>query len=212
MKPTNEIATHNILLLGDRGTGKTSFINKLCKIDLHKLDWTERFKCTLITTVTTGEGMPLNIIDVNDGDLTCLYAFGAHGAFVFFDVTRLSTLDCAIKWKKHLDSKMGNIPIILLANKVDLSFDTLWRDCFDMGTFCKKYGFSTHFEVSVTEGNGVTESFTKMIELITPSSKVSCNELQKVIARLEEENTQLRKQVDTMSFQNSDECLEFVKK
>ena len=55
--------------------------------------------------------------------MTRVYYKEAVGAFIVFDVTRVSTFEAVQKWKNDLDSKVhlpdgSPIPCVLLANKV----------------------------------------------------------------------------------------------
>ena len=57
------------------------------------------------------------------GNMTRVYYKEAVGAFIVFDVTRVSTFEAVQKWKNDLDSKVhlpdcSPIPCVLLANKV----------------------------------------------------------------------------------------------
>ena len=60
------------------------------------------------------------------GNMTRVYYKEALGAFVVCDVTRQSTFEGVTKWKDDIDAKVslpsawggGNIPVVLLANKV----------------------------------------------------------------------------------------------
>ena len=57
------------------------------------------------------------------GNMTRVYYKEAVGAFIVFDVTRVSTFEAVAKWKHDLDSKVqlpngSPIPAVLLANKV----------------------------------------------------------------------------------------------
>ena len=78
------------------------------------------------------------------GNMTRVYYREAVGAFVVFDVTRVATFEAVQKWKNDIDSKVRTcvhsfflgltawlqvtlppddrpIPVVLLANKCDLS-------------------------------------------------------------------------------------------
>jgi Ras-related protein Rab-32 len=55
--------------------------------------------------------------------MTRVYYKEAVGAFVVFDVTRVSTFEAVQKWKSDIDAKVflpdnRPIPVVLLANKV----------------------------------------------------------------------------------------------
>jgi GTPase SAR1 family protein len=66
------------------------------------------------------------------GNITRVYYKGAIGALVVYDVTRPSTFENIIKWKQDMDQKVqlplawggGDIPTILLANKVSPDFSS----------------------------------------------------------------------------------------
>ena len=58
-----------------------------------------------------------------------VYYKEAVGAFVVFDVTRLSTFEAVQMWKQDLDNKVllpngKPIPAVLLANKVLIGYST----------------------------------------------------------------------------------------
>jgi GTPase SAR1 family protein len=63
------------------------------------------------------------------GSMTRAYYRGAIGAFIVHDVTRPSTFQSVLKWKQDIDTKVdlplswggGNIPVVLLTNKVNVS-------------------------------------------------------------------------------------------
>ena len=55
--------------------------------------------------------------------MTRVYYKEAVGAFIVFDVTRVSTFEAVQKWKHDIDSKVhlpngDQVPVVLLANKV----------------------------------------------------------------------------------------------
>ena len=57
------------------------------------------------------------------GNMTRVYYKEAVGAFIVFDVTRVSTFEAVQKWKHDIDSKVhlpngDKVPVVLLANKV----------------------------------------------------------------------------------------------
>lgn len=59
------------------------------------------------------------------GNMTRVYYKEAVGAFIVFDVTRVSTFEAVTKWKQDLDAKVQlangeTIPCVLLANKVGI--------------------------------------------------------------------------------------------
>jgi GTPase SAR1 family protein len=155
-----------------------------------------------VMTLCVLNGTPLLLYDVSySSDLVNVTQTGASAAFIFFDTNRLSTLDGAIVWKKKVTLEEGDIPIILLANKVDLAKNTVWNSCLDMEALCKKYGFTTWYEVSAKDGTMVKEAFDEVIRLINNPQKVveeECKELCKKVLHLEKENARLHKEIHDM--------------
>lgn len=75
------------------------------------------------------------------------------GAFIVFDVSRLSTFDAVTKWKEDLDSKLTlsngkPISAVLLANKCDQGREEFMNNGIKMDQFCKDNGFVGWFETS----------------------------------------------------------------
>lgn len=64
------------------------------------------------------------------GNMTRVYYKEALGAIVVYDITRPQTFEGVTRWKKDIDAKValpdawggGQIPVILLANKVYFHF------------------------------------------------------------------------------------------
>lgn len=89
--------------------------------------------------------------------MTRVYYKEAVGAFVVFDVTRVSTFEAVSKWKHDLDSKVklangSPIPSVLLANKCDQKKDNSNNTTL-MDNFCKETGFLGWFETSAKVRN-----------------------------------------------------------
>lgn len=108
--------------------------------------------------------------------MTRVYYKEAVGAFVVFDVTRISTFDAVKKWKSDIDAKVcldwhqcvlvahhqvtlpneEPIPVVLLANKIDLvpqdGEDKGWgKTDEEMNAFCKEHGFIGWFATSAKD-------------------------------------------------------------
>jgi GTP-binding nuclear protein Ran len=114
-----------IIIVGDGGVGKTTFINK------HK---TGEFKKKYITTV--GVEVTNIIFYTNIGKMICNcwdtpgqeqygglrdgYYIGADAAIIMFDVTARVTYKSVPYWYKDIKKVCGNIPIVLCGNKIDV--------------------------------------------------------------------------------------------
>jgi len=114
------------------------------------------------------------------GNMTRVYYKEAVGAFVVFDVTRMGTFDAVQKWKNDIDSKVTlsderAIPVILLANKMDLLKEPFQKTQAQMDKYCEENGFIGWFETSAKDNINVEKAMqfllTKIIEndhLTTP--------------------------------------------
>ncbi len=83
--------------------------------------------------------------------MTRVYYREAIGALVVFDMTRASTFQAVLKWKKDLDSKvaLGNgrpLPAVLLANKCDQH--GLCSKLPKLDNFSRDHGFLGWYETS----------------------------------------------------------------
>lgn len=120
---------YKILVIGELGTGKTSFIKRY----VHQF-FSQNYRATIgvdfalkVLYWDQNTVIRLQLWDIAGqerfGNMTRVYYKEAVGAFIVFDVTRSATFDAVIKWKQDLDSKVqlpdgSPIPCILLANKV----------------------------------------------------------------------------------------------
>jgi small GTP-binding protein len=102
-----------------------------------------------------------------------VYFKEAVGAFVVFDVTQPKTLEMAVHWKKDIDSKVKvgedqkNIPVVLLANKIDLvskSYPQTHRRTLDQ--FCDQYGFIGWMPTSAKEGDHIEDAVRSLVDVI----------------------------------------------
>lgn len=84
------------------------------------------------------------------------YYSNANGAFVVFDITDENSFSGAADWKKDIDNKLAKkIPVVLLANKIDLLPEAeRQRIRLEVEEF-SKYAF---FLPLLTSASGVTNS------------------------------------------------------
>jgi small GTP-binding protein len=177
-----------ILVVGEQGTGKTSIIKRY----VHNI-YSVHYKATI------GVDFALKVINWDDnsvvrlqlwdiagqerfGNMTRVYYKEAVGAFVVFDITRLETFDEVKKWKADIDSKvfLGTgpdrkpIPVVLLANKVDLDtseegFETNNKAKLDK--FCQEFGFINWFATSAKKGVNIDKAAKFLVEDILAHHK-----------------------------------------
>jgi small GTP-binding protein len=179
-------------VIGEAAVGKTSLIRRFVY---------DRFSDRYIATIgTKTSAKELKITtekeDVNlqlqIWDIIGLRSFaklqkhaykGAKGAFFVMDITRKGTLRTFEGWLLSLYRVAGEIPVVLLANKVDLKADFRKEEIEES---VKDYGFP-YFFTSAKTGKNVNEAFETLGELmIKPWQK------KKIIPQLEESQTMLK--------------------
>uniref|UniRef100_A0A7S2ZBT1 GTP-binding nuclear protein n=2 Tax=Rhodosorus marinus TaxID=101924 RepID=A0A7S2ZBT1_9RHOD len=123
--PGQEAATFKLLLVGDGGTGKTTFV---------KRHLTGEFEKKYIATVgvevrplkffTNRGPVVFNCWDTAGqekfGGLRDGYYISGNAAIIMFDVTSRVTYKNVPTWHKNLVRVCNNIPIVLCGNKVDI--------------------------------------------------------------------------------------------
>jgi len=167
-----------ILVVGDIGTGKTSIIKRY----VHGI-FSQHYKSTIgvefalkVINWDTKTEIRLQLWDIAGqerfGNMTRVYYKEAVGAFVVFDVTRLGTFDAAAKWKDDIDRKVTvgveekPIPVVLLANKIDLAKDGFAKTPQQMEQFCQEHMFQGWFETSAKDNTGIDQAAKFLIQKI----------------------------------------------
>ena len=114
-----------LVLIGDGGTGKTTFVKRHLTGEFEK-----KYIATLGVevhpmTFTTNHGqITFNVWDTagqeKNGGLRDGYYIGSHCAIIMFDVTSRITYSNVPKWHKDLTRVCENVPVVLVGNKVDV--------------------------------------------------------------------------------------------
>ncbi|CAB3997989.1 ras-related Rab-38-like [Paramuricea clavata] len=180
----NKEKTFKVLVLGDVGTGKTSFIRRYVSqkffinykatigsdFALKVIDWDENCQIKLQLWDIAGQE--------RFSSMTRVYYRDAVGAFVAFDVTRAATFDAVAKWKQDVDTKLIlptglPIPAVLLANKCDQE-SIVRKD--KVNKLCEDLGFLCSFETSAKENIGIDESIKFLLtKILETEQSVSSN-------------------------------------
>lgn len=177
-----------ILVIGDINTGKTSLIKRYvnntfsinCRstigVDfaMKDLDWDENTEVRVQLWDIAGQE--------RFGNLTRVYYKDAIAAFIVFDVTTTNTFDSISTWKSDLDTKVSflntvePIPVILLANKIDLYNPNKSNQSWDkisgeIDEFCNNHGFIEWFKTSAKDDIGISDAVNKLIDSIFEKTK-----------------------------------------
>ncbi|XP_051947855.1 ras-related protein Rab-38-like [Xyrauchen texanus] len=164
-----------VLIIGDLGVGKTSIIKRY----VHRI-FSQHYRATIgvdfalkVLNWDHRTVIRLQLWDIAGqeryGNMTRVYYREAVGALVVFDMTRVSTFQAVLKWKKDLDSKvaLGNgrpLPAVLLANKCDQQ--RLCSKLPKLDNFSKEYGFVGWYETSAKDNTNIDAAIMCLVDNI----------------------------------------------
>jgi len=170
-KPKEIVLMKKICMLGDPAVGKTSLIARFVySIFDDKYLETIGAKVTkrvmALTHVPTGQNFRLKLMLWDIAGRKTLehvrssYHREAEGGLIVCDVTRKSTLDNMDKWLGSFFSVTGEVPVVFLANKTDLSSDAEFGEQ-EMAALARKHR-SPFVLTSAKTGQNVEESFREL--------------------------------------------------
>ena len=111
-----------ILLLGDKGVGKTSLVNRWTG-KRQTADPTVGIEVTSHMIQIQNNIHRVRLSDTSGKDcyrtLLDTYIVSTNVVVIVYDVTSKPSLDVAITWVKHATSILNEIPIYLVGNKID---------------------------------------------------------------------------------------------
>ena len=161
-KAKNEL---KIIVVGNSGTGKTSFVNKWTKNT-----FSENYKATIVSEFS----YKIQLWDLAGQDqntcITKIFSKDSHGCIVLSDITNPKSLEESIKWKNSIDDNTkfldgDYLPSVLVRNKTDL-LEGETTDDAEVKEFADKNTFINVFKTSAKMGNGIEECMEFLITAI----------------------------------------------
>ncbi|MHA1268400.1 MAG: Rab family GTPase [Candidatus Helarchaeota archaeon] len=123
---SDDIYRFKVVVIGDAAVGKTSIIRKysLNKFEEnYKMTVGADFNVKLVNFDDLGE-VSLTIWDFGGQEkfqeIRKYYYYGTQAAIIVFDIVNPESFKNVKKWKDDLYRETGEIPFIILANKIDL--------------------------------------------------------------------------------------------
>ncbi|CAF4697348.1 unnamed protein product, partial [Rotaria sp. Silwood2] len=162
--------TLKILVIGERGTGKTAMIQRYVNNTFSGI-----YRSTIGTDIALKKiqyndhiTVNLHIWDISGeerfGGMTHLFYKNAAGCLIVFDVSKpLTLISGAVKWKVDFDNKLNiddhnPVPCLLIGNKCDLVKEGVVANEAQMTEFCHNHKFNHLYETSAKENINIGES------------------------------------------------------
>ena len=167
----------NILVIGDKNTGKTSFL-KLLKEN----KFSDKYEATKEDEESYDKKIVINKNNIHMNILVCnnlnkkeILNSNKDYYLLFYDITNMNTLEFIekiylenfINKLQIIENKLSNI--ILIGNKIDLKQDDIIYN--KMENFCNQNNLS-HYEISTKNNIGINEFSNLIVENFANSSNL----------------------------------------
>lgn len=160
---------YKIVMLGDEAVGKTSII-----IQHVEKKFDESYKMTIGTDISAklleinGQNIYLLIWDIGGQQkykiLRESYLKGAFGAIIVYDCTNKRTYTNVTEWNNECEKFCGDIPKVLVGNKIDLINKKIISDKAGI-KLAEEIG-AEFFETSAKTGKNIDKIFESLIKSI----------------------------------------------
>ena len=166
-----------IVVLGNSGTGKTSF----CNLWVNNV-FNEEYKPTIMSEFSfkmynyKGNYYKVQIWDLAGQDKNIytskVFTKGAHGSLILYDAENQESFENTIKWKKSIDDNTTFVdetplPITLVQNKIDLvDPENLEKDEEELKKFVEENGFLTFSRTSCKNRQNINETMDHLLSNI----------------------------------------------
>ena len=174
-----------IIIVGDSGTGKTSFVNKYI---LNR--FADTYQATIATQFSSkileidGITYRLQFWDIAGQDrsvtTTNIFCKNTNGVVLCCEINDKNTLNNTIIWKNSIEQNIDvtNVPMIIIQNKCDLLGSELEynKGIEELKEFTERNGIKNCFRTSAMTGFGIRESMEYLIQEIIKVTEFKENE------------------------------------
>ena len=174
-----------IIIVGDSGTGKTSFVNKYI---LNR--FADTYQATIATQFSSkileidGITYRLQFWDIAGQDrsvtTTNIFCKNTNGVVLCCEINDKNTLNNTIIWKNSIEQNIDvtNVPMIIIQNKCDLLGSELEynKGIEELKEFTERNGIKNCFRTSAMTGFGIQESMEYLIHEIIRVTEFRENE------------------------------------
>lgn len=167
-----------IIVAGEGAVGKTSLIRRYVYNDF--IDTKMTIGVAFASKVITIGNQPIKLSiwdfagETNFRFVLQRFCFGAAGALLVFDLTRVGSFYTLPEWVEIVRRGAGEIPIILVGNKSDLAHQAnLSFTKPEIKIFIRKFGLKSYIETSARDGSNVDQVFQTLLTCMRESQKLS---------------------------------------
>jgi small GTP-binding protein len=166
-----------IIIIGNSGSGKTSFCNRWIKGT-----FSEKYKATIMTDFSekihkyNKKEYKISLWDLAGQDrnihTTKILTKNALSCLVFCDITNIKSRNDTLKWKCSVDENstflntQQKIPCFLIENKIDLVDENTATNITELSEFSQNNGFSGFYRTSAKTGENVDYIMNSIISYI----------------------------------------------
>ncbi len=186
--------TIKIIIIGNSGSGKTSFCNRWIKGT-----FSETYRATIMTDFSekihkyNNKEYKISLWDLAGQDrnihTTKILTKNALCCLVFCDITNIKSRNDTLKWKKSVDDNstflntQNKIPCFLIENKIDLVDESTVKDISELSEFSQKNNFSGFYRTSAKTGENVDFIMNSIIGYIINKLMECLNQGEKIEKR-----------------------------
>jgi Ras-related protein Rab-1A len=158
-----------VVAIGDMAVGKTSITMRFVKEKFSdKYQATIGVAHALKKLSVINKEVTMSIWDTGGQEMFDFirphYYMGADGGLIVYDVTRTESFANVERWFEEIYKNCGNIPIILIGNKIDLKEDRIIST--EEGEEFSQQKCVKHFETSAKTGENILDVMEELAKII----------------------------------------------
>ena len=166
-----------IIIIGNSGSGKTSFCNRWTKGS-----FSEKYKATILTDFSekihkyNNKEYKISLWDLAGQDrnihTTKILTKNALCCLVFCDITNIKSRNDTLKWKASVEENSfflntkNKIPCFLIENKIDLVDENTKKDIAELSEFSQNNNYAGFYRTSAKTGENVDSIMDSIIAYI----------------------------------------------
>lgn len=177
MEEINDNKIIKIIIIGNSGSGKTSFCNRWIKGTFN-----ETYKATIMTDFSekiykyNNKVYKISLWDLAGQDrnihTTKILTKNALCCLVFCEIKNMKSRNDTLKWKSAVEENSKflntnqNIPCFLIENKIDLVDEDTRKNISELSEFSQSNNFSGFYRASAKTGENVESTMDSIITYI----------------------------------------------